>query len=347
MVIEITNDVFNGENFKELNHLIQIATYKNRYDIFVDLPLVRDAALYERLDVDDKELLNAYFTYCIVQQDAKKNKRRSIVNAKYTVCVTPRSNNEFDLTEAIFFLSQPVSIILENSLHDAYFIRAIIMYFDENGVVKKHLENRWLTFENGGGCTNVANVIRGKLTIFDTFPKANNIYLRCFVLLDSDRDSPNVNRFSKHGTLLQFLTENVIPFHVLEKRTMENYMPDAVFEEFRGKGLDDWIDAYNFLSDQQKDFLNIPVGFSKKDGNGIPKFSRDQLHEEVRTLYGDLSSKNYDILNMGFSLADFKGEFPLKFMESHNVHKKSLIDKVSHHNNQELAEIVKKIEELL
>jgi hypothetical protein len=304
--------------------------------------------LYKRLDFEDQEILVSNFNSQILQQSNKLGKSKAIQTANYFITYNSTNLKEFSIDEAIRFFVQPISIILENSLNDQHFTVAIINSFDNKGEIKRHLSNDWLQFENAGGCTNVENFINGKLESFNLLPKNNNNYLRCLVILDGDREHPDLPLNQKHKNLETFLKNNFVVYHILEKRSMENYMPNEVYNEFRNAELNDWINAYLSLNEKQKDFFNISKGFSKKENNGTPKIAREDLPNEVKKLYENVSDANYNILNKGFQLSDFKSVFPLKFKDSHNVYKKTLNEQIQHQSNpNELEDILAKINQLL
>lgn len=342
MRIEIKSDVFKGVNFKGLNFLIQIITYNNRYNLFVDISKVLISPLFKRLDKEDQDILTEFFNLQIVKSVKEK--------PDYFIVVKPKNEKEFTIDEGIKFLIQPVSIVLENSLNDSYFIESLIKHIDSSGHLEDNLRNQWIQFENAGGCGNVANFLKGKLQSFNNLPKENHLYLRCFVLLDSDKEYKSQPIKHEYIELEKFLKENGIIYHILEKRMMENYMPDDVFNEFMNKTHKDWVDAYLSLTNDQKDHLNISLGFTKKAtiGGGRYLVKKKDLHVDVKNLYLNVSEKNYNKVGGGFKLADFKGTFPAKFINSHNVHKKSLLDKTKHQNNpNELQEILEKINQLI
>jgi hypothetical protein len=172
--------------------------------------------------------------------------------------------------------------------------------------------------------------------------------LRCFILLDSDRDSNNIAIDYKHTHLVSFLNQSGIRYHILEKRAMENYMPLDVYNELRDGKLNNWIDAFLNLNSRQKDFLNIPKGFAKKSLTGDPIQSRHEQNTEVIGLYNSLSDVNYNIINEGFKFPDLKSSFPIRFTDSSNVHWQSLVERTKDQDNpNELFEIILKMEELL
>lgn len=333
MLIEIKEDIFSDNDFKGLNYLIQLASYKHRYDLFVELSTIRNTNTFQRLDIEDKEELEQYYNQAVTE---------SLI-PKYIISNT--GGNSFNIEESIRFFTQPVSIILENSLNDAYFINTLIRFFDNSEqIVKKHLDNNWIQFENAGGCTNIQNFINGKLQSFNSLPKDKQFYLRCFVLMDSDKlfDCRKPSRQKRE--IRKFLNNKNILNHILHKRSMENYLPDEVFNNLPSQS---WIVAYNTLIPSQKDFLDIKNGFSKKDTNGVPTIARNDLDNNIQQLYDTLSDENYEILNRGINFPDFKTEFPKLFTSIH-ITKQSLVRRTKHQqNSNELQEIIDKISTLI
>jgi hypothetical protein len=340
MIIEIKGDIFTGNDFKGLNYLIQILTYKQRYELFVDLSIINDTTYYKRLDIDDKNEIESSFNKTILEGLDP--------NPKYLISENINMDYCFNVEEAIYFFNQPISIILENSLNDQYFLMAIIKYFDETGEVQRQLDNGWIQFENAGGCGNVENFIKGKLQSFNNlsykYNKEGYMYLRCFVLLDSDKEYPNEPLKNEFQSLLIFLNNNHILSHFLEKRCMENYMPDDVFNKIvHTSEQQSWLATYLLLSVEQKSFLNISRGFSKKDGNGMSLKNRQNLKQEIQNFYSNISQVTYEILDKGFALAHFKNEFPKNFSDT-------LIDKTTLQNccsSNELQDILDKIASFL
>ncbi len=330
MIVEIKETLFNNANLKDLHYLIQLLMYKQRYTLFVEWTQIKNTRFYQKLDLDER-------------LDIEENYNTIILNGVKPHYSISNKKSDFTIEEAIRFFNQPVSIVLENSLNDQYFLKAIIKYCDDSNKIEKYLDNGWIQFENAGGCTNAKNFIKGKLQSFNALSYQSGkevcCYLRCFVLLDSDKRYPKAPIKEGYPKLLNFLNENDITYHVLKKRCMENYMPDIVFSSIANTPKQiEWLNAYNDLSENEKNFLNINGKFTKKCQE-----QREKLEEEVQALYSNLSSKNYEILNRGFPLPDFKKEFP-KFFEYDQVDKDSLKSRCT---TNELQEITAKIVKLL
>jgi hypothetical protein len=335
MWINITKNTFENSDFKGLNFLYQIISYKPtfsikpRYNIVIDVEKVNNSPNFQLLKTIEpslEEFLEAEYNVYAIGTD---------VPYKVT---SLKGNQNYTIEEAIVFFNQPVSIVLENSKNDATFILSIIKHFGiDNGYNKaqEHIDNGWLVFENAGGCTNIPNFMEGFLNRFKELAKTNNRnisdFFRGIILIDSDKEFENQSIKSTHKSLLSKLnllqidTSNILnsnyllinqnnKIHILEKRMMENYLPKDVFLEIARQfsvrnddNLKDWLDAYLNLTDkEQLDFINIPDGFppsEKKFING----NRKSISIEILNLFQlQISDINFQKLDKGFKFYGFK-----------------------------------------
>lgn len=217
MLVEIKSDIFENEDIQQsLRHLLGILFYKGRYDLFVEFPLVMNTTYYQELPENDKTIIEGMFN--------------KVVNEGLSPQLIISEINDvifYTIDESIRFLNSPIIIVLENSLNDSHFVKAIMRCFD-NGRLLQHEKNGWLEFRNGGGGDNIKNLFRGILKSFRGLPKSNFSYIRAFVIIDSDRIYPSMSLKVDKTNQITFLKENNIPFHILEKREMENYLPNEV-----------------------------------------------------------------------------------------------------------------------
>lgn len=344
MLIKLeTNLLQNRENLPDIIYLLRMFFDRQRHRCFVELPFkpgtrevdVSNVPLYEDLLEEDKELVLRYY-------DAYINNSES---EDYTIS-GQASNNAFNLLEAKRFFNQPLVIILENSLNDGKFVDILLKKFpDESQEIQRHKSNGWLEYGNGGGCTNIPNFIEAKKTTFNNLPKASEKYLRYFVLIDSDKKFPSdALRYDKED-LRQDLEQNNIPYHILEKREIENYVPDEALKELAKS--DKYIEAYLSLNPKQKDYFDLEKGFPNKNFN--------DLFEGIRILFEDIEGSNeYKIFRKHKKDQKFKSEFP-KYFEK--ATQKGLKNRVAYEgkegeyegspNPNELEDILEKITKLL
>lgn len=339
MLIKIKKDIFESDNLSDLNYLIRILSYKGRYDFYADYNVIVNLQTFTKLDDFDKLNIEGQFN----KFTTESSKPDLIISDNI-------DENNFSLDEAIPFLQQPVIVVLEHSSNDGHFIKAIVKHFDKKGKLIQHLKNNWLKLGNAGGKNNFINYLTGELKTFRSLPKPNHKYLRAFVVTDSDKKSPTSTL--SHQYLVDFLAENNIQYHILEKREIENYLPDEVIDSIPDNR--EFIDAYLDLNPIQKDYFDLEKGFPNKNFN--------DLEEVIKRLYSDVDEANKKIFRKN-ALSDkyrtegksFKKEFPKLFQHS-TVTKETLLKRCKHHTNEplkspynpkELPDLVEKIAKLL
>ena len=339
MIFTILMDVFedNSEsNIKMLDEIFLLSS--ERHKLYIGDDDIIDSLMNSNWY---KELRNSY------QKQIEEDIVRSIQSSKPKSVFTISNSkiNTFSTYEALAILGTPLKLVLENSENDAYFIMALMENFKKKGKkIKLHWSEGWLKFDMGGGST-IPNVIRNEKQRFENnqgkFPKESHVYLRSFVLIDSDKNHPNAILNDDKKKLIQLLEANDIKYHVLEKREIENYMPDIVFSEIQGN--QNYIQAYLDLEPVQKDYFDIEKGFSSK---------YQQLPSDIQELYKSVSDKNKEIfrknkLDMTDSNGNklsFKASFPKLFKHCHNINEENLQARCG---TDELKEILDKIEALL
>jgi len=330
MVIEIKSDIFTDiGNLKDVNYLIGLFSNNRRYGYFCDISVIEGAELYKSLLDIDKLIIEEYFNKHI--SESTKMDFRIECNSSPTT---------FNLEEAKRYFIQPFIIILENRLNDSYFLNALIANFKKRGkTIKRHLDNGWLDYGNGGGLDNITNEVNAMMRPFENLPKENYKYLRCFVLVDSDKKFPNDTTKQNRENLFEFLNSVGIPYHELEKREMENYLPDEAIETIENNN--DFIQAFLRLNDLQKDYFDLKEGFTE---------NLNSSSEKVQALYADVSEEDYKVLrsNKIQLPPSFKSEFP-KLFSHQKITQEALKNRVSHQANDpnELETILDKISQLL
>ena len=353
MNVLIEKDIFNSansnEDILELSFLLHIIHYGKRYTLLLKDDITHCTA-YNKLPSYEQETLN----YTLVSTCVSSLSPDCTVSSKG---VSENTKKIFSLSEAIKYLMQPLSIIVENSFTDPHFIKAIIRCYRGSELFFTHLTNGWIQFENAGGCGNVKNFLNGRLEYFNNKPK----FLKCFILLDGDKRYPN-HKITKYDNLKQNLGTWNVDYHILEKRCMENYLPIEAIPE--NNNTREWLNAYKYLTPEQRDFLNIGSGFIG-DANKLEKrkielkkkrkrkFNEEQclrknLDKPIKLLYHSVSETNFKILSHGIELSPFKTKYPLLFDEVQKVYKKSMEKMTAHQtNHNELQDIRNKIMKLM
>ena len=360
MWINITKEIFEKSEFKSLNFLYQILSWypsdsSLRYNIVVDTRNVIKTKNFIQLSSVEKNLKE--FLDLEYVNFANTNS-----NVAYKIAYKKKENN-FNIEEAILFFNQPVSIILENNKNDSIFVSTIIENFGNDNSVnkaKKHLENNWLKFENAGGCSNIPNFLEMFLSQFQKLALKNqrhlSNYFRGLIIIDSDKEYKT--QASKHNNLIINLNSLGISndqIHILQKRMIENYMPDDIFREIKNQlynqtEITEWIDVYLNLEKEQKNYLNIPDGFPPKKNKFESDGKRKNIDFQILSLFNlNITDINFIRLDKGFGFngfennSEFKNEFP-KLFKKQIVNKNNLSER---DGENELFDIVNKINKLL
>lgn len=352
MKVEIDYSIFNSikkeDDLIELNYLLNVILYKNRHSISVSNPSIIQLPLFQSIPQGTQEVIRLSLLEDVV---TPQNKDCLICTGGELVS----TEKKFSLEEGIRYLSQPVSIIVENSLNDSYFFKAIFEHFDDSQILQMHFDNLWIQFENSGGCSNIMNYVEGRRQFYQGKSK----FFRCFVILDSDKLFPD-DPTDKYSRVKVFLNSHKITYHILEKRMMENYITDGAILKNVKETEREWKNAYLHLTAKQKDYYNIPDGFIKGTPQKRKKLSKKERKEnkknnqwgslpiKIQELYHDLSQSNFEYLKYGLKIGNIKSEFPLFFCDKVTVYKKSLLDRTSHQENpNELFDIVNKIKSII
>ncbi|MET3127531.1 hypothetical protein ABID42_002649 [Arcicella rosea] len=345
MLVEILQDIFRDEaNNELLDQIYFLLGEKHKL-------LIRED--------DDIEALMESSWYSGLKPSYQKTLEETIVwsihnSTRIPQCIISGQPNAeyFGLAEAIKYLEQPFTILIENRLNDAPFIDCLIEHFPkESKKIRLFKDERWLKYGMGGGST-ILQEIEAELKTFDNpvFIKHKHKYLRYFVLIDSDKKYPEMDLSTGKLNHIAELDKYQIPYHILEKREMENYLPDEAFEEITDN--QDFIRAYLALTPMQKDYFDIENGFNNK------KF--DKLLPEERTFYKALDDSQKNIFRNsnlkkinGSEVVNFKTSFP-KLFSSSKVTKINLLKRCEHHSEtnhpkdkRELPNLLSKINQLL
>jgi len=327
MVVEFKSSVLKeSAEFNALRNVLNIRIHKYRYKFHLEYPEVKQSSTFQRINSGDQEVIEEIYNRSIKES----------WNFSHVIC---EENSEYySLEEASKLLSEKFLIFFENSDNDACFFNALIKCFKKQSkIINRHKSEIWIKYRMGAG-GNMMKSIKSEMDHYKGLPKENHKYIRCFVILDSDRNYPTEPYKKELVDLISFLNQNEIKYHVLEKREIENYMPEEVY--YKIKGNEKFISVYKNLSPIQKDYLDIECGLKDKNFN--------DLDENIQNLYDDVSDKSKKILRKNdIGIEKFKTEFPKLFLDE-KVTKKTLLARCSHQNNpNELSDLLNRITGLL
>jgi len=186
-----------------------------------------------------------------------------------------------DMIEA--FVGHRLDLILENARNDWGFLNKLVPP-DWQRQWKQAIDEHWIAAQ-GAGITEIPKLIREQISC-DPVRR-----LRTWVMFD--RDSRTSNHFSADATKAQTeCTQWGIPHHVLERRAIENYIPErALFDwakrQSRSNDRDKkvaCVKAYRAMTAEQRHHYNVAEGF-QKDAKSHKQLD-DETRKAVELLYG-------------------------------------------------------------
>lgn len=322
MWFELKADIFSESNLTDLRKLINDLCYKRRYNFFIDIQHIQNDTIFESFYLENTELIVEFYDAYI--NDSPKN-----------VIIISNTNGDFTLDEAIIYVNEKFGLILENDNYDGHFVDCLLKEFKGKSKKINHFkDNNWFEYRNGNGATGIINTLEQKISHF-----GNNKFLKCFVLVDSDLEYPQTENL-KRESLINFCLVNHIPFHILYKREIENYLPLSFFEAINR--TNSFVRTYiDKLNDHQRDFIDIEKGLVKTRNNwGSTK-------SEVLNFYQNLNDLEFTSLRNGVSneFENFKRDYPKLF---NKVTQLSLLERTKHQTNpRELQDILERITTLL
>ena len=344
MKVKILTDIFLDSFLEEEIDLLW-HTIEGKHDWIIEdsdtYETIIQSSWYSNISLTKKKAIDDFMTFALQ------------MSKSHQIVISNSSTDYFSIREAIKYLEQPFSLIIENKLNDAPFFDSLIKHFPKQSEkIKKHKAERWFKYDMGGGSTIIHN-LRAEMRSFEgaIYKKHASEYLRCFVLIDSDRSFPNDELKIETKMLIDFLNRCKISFHILEKREMENYLPDEAFSEIADNR--EFVDAFLNLSPVQKDYFDLEKGFVDK------RF--EQFRGEIQELYLSVPDKDRTIFrkqalaSINGNEDNFKSDFP-KLFQTVKVNRENLLARCAHHSNDsnihpynpnELPELLIQISSLL
>jgi hypothetical protein len=324
MWFELKADIFLESNLMDLRKLLDDLCYKRRYNVFVDIDQIENETIFDNFYPETNEVILEYYnTY---NNDSPQN-----------VIIVSNEQGDFTLDEAIIYINEKFELVLENDKYDGEFFNCLLREFKgKSKTINRFKENNWFEYKNTGGATGIINTLEQKINHF-----GNSKFLKCFVLVDSDLEYPQIENH-KRKSLIVFCEQNNIPLHIFQKREIENYLPLDVFETINisNSFIKTYIDI-DKLDNTQRDFIDIEKGLVKSRRNW------GKENQEVLNLFQNLSDNEFENLRNGLSgeFENFKRDYSQLFKKATQ---KGLIERTKHQENpNEIKDILDKITALL
>ncbi len=191
--------------------------------------------------------------------------------------------------DILSLLYQPLTILVEHEVNDAWFLRAMVFPL-EGEKFRRCLESKWIEFGHGGGSDMVSLIEKMKDS-----QKAH----RTFAVFDSDALAPALPS-KESDRKVKSCSKAKVKHHRLRRRAIENYLPpdelDRVHSRLRASTeTRAALDAFRELSPAQRAHFNLKAGFS----GDKRRLARQQI-PEVEALFAGLDPSARKALQNGF-----------------------------------------------
>ncbi len=191
---------------------------------------------------------------------------------------------KFTPSEAKRCLDEPLYVIVENAKSDRAFLEAMIFAFKRENVIRA-LQADWWKLSHAGGFGEIQERV-------EEIRWGNKKFTRVFVLADSDKEHPQ-HETDTMKKIEKYCLEQKVPFHILNKRKIENYLPVDILG-LVPKSRRRTFNAFLHLSSEQRDFYEMKKGFKAKNGG------QAEISENQQTLYQHVPRKIKNDLVGGF-----------------------------------------------
>ncbi len=196
----------------------------------------------------------------------------------------PNGSEKLSPESAARLAEQPLVVLVENRVSDGHgFLGRVIHELDHDLRKLLKMSGEPLQFDSVGGKGQMVEEVTRKCASSQVRP-------RLVVMVDSDRKGPEEKPSLEAQRLKEKCEQQNLPCWILAKREAENYLPRPLLEARPDSGRDhaQRVEAWDRLSDDQKDYLDMK--------NGLP--TKPQPAE--RKLFNELNKKDRDLLKTGF-----------------------------------------------
>ena len=199
------------------------------------------------------------------------------------ITARPLACDELTPEHASRLAEEPLYILVENRFSDGSFLERVIVELDKTLHRLRQNPGRPVRIDSTGGKGQMSQEVQARADAVPYRP-------RLVVVLDSDRKTP-ADGPSKDARCVDRTCRRLgVPCWILQKRETENYLPHALLRARPNAGADHRkkVDAWDRLSDDQKDFFDMKCG--------LP----DCLSEAEEELFDGLSPADRATLCNGF-----------------------------------------------
>ena len=206
--------------------------------------------------------------------------------------------------DALRFLAQPFSIVLENEWYDGSFLLWMAKALNFQTFLSAY-RRRLFQFRDAGGKGELAR--SSELLTRGVWPRSDGAYDEAWrlwnaVILDNDADYPG---HDPNNGIREACRPHSAWVRQLSRRSIESYLPQASMLRLFPKG-DDHMRVYAFfrLTDRQRCHYHLKKGFMLPGSTVSPTkavyAASDAVDAQTKALYASVADDDWPLLAVGF-----------------------------------------------
>lgn len=269
------NVLNNREHFRHLDRILTRITdgahdwQIDDVDAIASSEWYKEMKLYER-DLFEKAAREASYPYA------------GLFCRQLQVCNDVQNKNQLGPVEAAHFVQQPLTILMENTNTDGALLCIAMEFLARPELWQLHQNPQLglIAIAGVGGIGEIPKTIDAKID------EANNAGIPPRILVFTDSDGLFPGDIHKNAEKVKEKCEQVgIPCCILQKRAIENYIPNAVFQAHVSHVENiiqkPRIDILLAMTAEQRDYFSIKTGFGQHkpilhDGNLFNSMTEDE-----------------------------------------------------------------------
>ena len=173
------------------------------------------------------------------------------------VTADPTARDELAPEQASRLAEEPLVILVENRHNDGAFVARVVTELDAALHRVRSRDGEPIRFDSVGGADQMPQEVENRAEAVPYRP-------RLVAIIDSDRKGPGDSESTNAGRLRKACDKHGFSCWVLAKREAENYLPRVLLDARPNAGAEHArkVDAWERLSDDQKDFFDMRHGLS-------------------------------------------------------------------------------------
>lgn len=265
MIVEIDFALFRKEEY--FNTLDQLFTLfesgQHEWNILNPFKITEsdwyknEVSTKSRLGIRLKNFMKMTVKAVRISQEKLRTRKRIKITITPDAESTTSGIERYSPALAYELLNSNLNIIVENAFSDGTFVKALCKTY-KYIELEEAISKSWLDFDQAGGVGEITKRVEAYVQKYRDFKP------RIFVFCDSDKKYKYCAIEGNIKNVKEKCEQENIPYHILYKRAIENYLPSEVLNQYVPEDMSGTLQAYLNLNADQKDFYNLKQGFKKK-----------------------------------------------------------------------------------